>query len=212
MIISDILEISTSKKKIFIDQEFAFVLYKGELRKYGLKKGESIRPEIYQEILQELLPKRAKLRCMNLLKSKDYTKEQLRQKLHQGLYPETVIKEALDYVESFGYIDDLRYATDFIHYNQEYKSRRRIENDLQKKGISKETIIAAWSKWEQQGNEQDEEGQIVKLLEKKRFDGDAADRKETQKIYGFLLRRGFRPETVRKVLGKYNNEMYNLDD
>lgn len=212
MIISDILEISSSKKKIFIDQEFAFVLYKGELRKYGLKKGESIRPEIYQEILQVLLPKRAKLRCMNLLKSKDYTKEQLRHKLRQGFYPETVIEEALDYVASFGYIDDLRYATDFIHYNQEHKSRRRIENDLQKKGISKETIVAAWSKWEQQGNEQDEEGQIIKLLEKKHFDGDAADWKETQKIYGFLVRRGFRPESVRKVLGKYNNEMYNLDD
>ncbi len=212
MIISDILEISTSKKKVFIDQEFAFVLYKGELRKYGLKKEESICPDVYQEIMQVVLPKRAKLRCMNLLKSKDYTREQLHQKLRQGFYPETVIEEALEYVESYGYIDDLRYATDYIYYNQEYKSRRRIENDLQKKGISKEIIVAAWNKWEQQGNEQDEEGQIVKLLEKKHFDMEAADWKETQKIYGFLLRKGFGPETVRKVLGKYNNEMYNLDE
>ena len=212
MVISDIVEISASKKKIFIDQEFAFVLYKGELRKYGLKSGENIRPEIYREITEELLPKRAKLRCMNLLQTKDYTKEQLRQKLRQGFYPETVIEEALGYVASYGYVDDLRYASDFIYYNQEHKSRKRIEIDLLKKGIAKETVLSAWVNWEEQGNVQDEECQIMHLLEKKRFDGNAADAKEMQKIYRFLLRKGFKPEKVRKVLGKYGDEMDNLYD
>jgi len=210
--VSDIVEISSSKKKIFIDQEFAFVLYKGELRKYGLKSGESIRPEIYREITEELLPKRAKLRCMNLLQSKDYTKEQLRQKLQQGFYPEPVIEDALGYVESYGYVDDFRYASDYIYYNQEYKSRKRIENDLLKKGISKETVLAAWSEWEGKGNVQDEEQQIIRCLEKKQFDGRNADMKEMQKIYVFLLRKGFKPETIRNVLGKYNDEMYNPYD
>ncbi len=212
MIISDILEISASKKKIFIDQEFAFVLYKGELRKYGLKEGEVVRAEVYQEIMGELLPKRAKLRCMNLLQSKDYTREQLKQKLRQGFYPEIIIEEALAYVESYGYVDDLRYASDFIYYNQEHKSRRRIESDLQSKGISKEIISEAWLRWEEQGNVQDEESQIMKILDKKHFDCDTVDRKEFQKIYGFLIRKGFRQESVRKALAKYGNELDNLYD
>ena len=187
-------------------------MYKGELRKYGLKCGENIRPETYREITEKILPKRAKLRCMNLLQTKDYTKEQLRQKLRQGFYPETVIEEALEYVASYGYVDDFRYASDFIYYNQEHKSRKRIENDLLKKGISKETVLAAWSEWEEQGNVQDEEQQIMICLEKKQFDWRNADVKDVQKIYGFLLRKGFKPETIRKVLGKYNDEMYNPYD
>ena len=212
MTVSDIVEISASKKKIFIDQEFAFVVYKGELRKYGLKCGENIRPEIYREITEELLPKRAKLRCMNLLQTKDYTKEQLRQKLRQGFYAEATIEEAIEYVSSYGYVDDFRYASDFIYYNQEHKSRKRIENDLLKKGISKETVLAAWAEWEEQGNVQDEERQIMRCLAKKQFNERNADMKEMQKIYGFLLRKGFKAETIRKVLGKYGDEMYNPYD
>lgn len=212
MVVSEILEISAAKKRIIIDQEFAFVLYKGELRKYGLKAGEPIQESIYREIMEELLPKRAKLRCMNLLQTKDYTKEQLRQKLKQGWYPETVIEEALDYVQGYGYVNDLQYASDYIFYQQEFKSRRRIDNDLQKKGISKENIARAWMNWEAQGNSQDEEGQICRLLEKKHFEMGSTDRKEVQKIYGFLLRKGFKADTVRKVLERYGNEIDNPYD
>lgn len=212
MIVTDILEISASKKKVYIDQEFAFVLYKGELRKYGIANGATLRPEIYREIMEEILPKRAKLRCMNLLKSKDYTTMQLQQKLEQGFYPKEIIAEALAYVSSYGYIDDERYAEDFIGYNHECKSKRRIDNDLLKKGVSKEVIVAAWHKWEQKGNSQNEEGQIERLLEKKHFDVVGADWKELQKIYGFLLRKGFDAGRIRKVLEKYNSEMYNLND
>ncbi|MFQ9032927.1 MAG: hypothetical protein ACLR7F_13830 [Waltera sp.] len=35
----------------------------------------------------------------------------------------------------FHYIDDLRYAVDYITYHENSRSRRRIEQDLQGKGI-----------------------------------------------------------------------------
>ena len=202
MIITELVEASSFRVKVYIEQEFAFVLYKGELRKYGLKAGQEIKPEVYGEILGEVLPKRAKLRCMNLLQSKDYTREQLRQKLKQGFYPEEVVEEALDYVASFHYIDDLRFAQDYIHYNELRKSRRRIDMDLLKKGIASDIIAKAWLLWEDAGNEQDEDAQIANLLEKKHFDIETADTKEVQRMYGFLVRRGFDGEKIRKVLFK----------
>ncbi|MGN1146918.1 MAG: regulatory protein RecX [Lachnospiraceae bacterium] len=202
MIVTELVESSSSRVKVYIDQEFAFVLYKGELRKYGLKEGQVIRPEAYEELLHEVLPKRAKLRCMNLLKSRDYTREQLRTKLAQGFYPDEVIEEALAYVASFHYIDDLRYAEDFINCSHTHKSRRRIENDLLKKGIPADTIAKAWNRWEDAGNEQDEEEQIARLLEKKHFDAEHADGKELQRMYAFLARRGFSGEKIRRALLK----------
>ncbi|MDE6127981.1 MAG: recombination regulator RecX, partial [Lachnospiraceae bacterium] len=149
-----------------------------------------------------VLPKRAKQRCLNLIKSRDYTREQLKLKLKQGGYPEQVIEEALDYAASGRYIDDLRYAESFIVCSHEHKSRRRIENDLLQKGVSAETIAAAWLQWEGEGNVQDEEEQIKALLTKKHFNAETADRKELQKMYAFLARKGFDGDKIRRLLLK----------
>lgn len=202
MMITELKEVSSSRVKVYADEQPAFVLYKGELRKYGLKEGEELPPQVYEELLGEVLPKRAKLRCMNLLKSRDYTTMQLRQKLKQGFYPEEVIEEALAYVASFHYIDDLRYAEDFIHYNCDRKSRKRIENDLLNKGISKETIQKAWAEWEAAGNIQDEDAQIEEILLKKHFDASVAEPKDLRKMYAFLMRKGFSADKVQKHLQK----------
>lgn len=202
MIVTRLSEVSASRVKVYIDEQSAFVLYKGELRKYGLREGEPIEKKIYEELVCEVLPKRAKLRCMNLIKSRDYTREQLKLKLKQGGYPEQVIEKALDYAASERYIDDLRYAESFIVCSHERKSRRRIENDLLQKGVSAETIASAWMQWEGEGNVQDEEEQIKALLVKKHFDMETADRKELQKMYAFLARRGFDGDKIRRMLLK----------
>ena len=38
MIVTDIVEFDKKRKKVYIDGEFAFVLYSGELRDYDIKK------------------------------------------------------------------------------------------------------------------------------------------------------------------------------
>lgn len=200
MIVTELAEQSASRVKVEIDGEPAFVLYKGELRKYGIQKGQQLRQEAYEELMKQMLPKRAAMRCMNLLKSRDYTTVQLRRKLEQGGYPKPVIESAIQYVASFHYVDDLRYAVNFINCCQETRSRRRIECDLLKKGLSSDLIQKAWEQWQEQGNEQDEEEQIRCLLEKKHYDRDHADAREMQRIYAFLARRGFDSEKIRKVL------------
>ncbi len=200
MKVTQIVELSKSRSKIYIEQEFAFVLYKGELRLYHVREGEELEERDYRRIMEEVLPKRAKLRAMNLLKSREYTTSQLRAKLARGFYPERVIQEALDYVASFRYTDDLRYAVSYITYNESAKSRRRIEQDLATKGIDKETIASAWIQWEEQGGVQDERSMIEKLLEKKHYSPETADYKEQQKIYAFLMRKGFSGEQIRKAM------------
>ena len=200
MIVTRIEELSKSRSKVYIDQEFAFVLYKGEFRHYHVREGEKLEQSDYETIMKEVLPKRAKLRAMNLLKSREYTTAQLRTKLAQGFYPEPVIEEALSYVASYHYTDDLRYAVSFITYHESSKSRRRLEQDLTAKGIDKETIAKAFLTWEEQGGEQDEQAMIRRLLEKKHFQPAEADYAARQKIYAFLMRKGFSGEAVRKAL------------
>lgn len=202
MLVTQVTELTRSRSKVYIDQEFAFVLYKGELRLYHVKEGKELSPEDYRTIMQEVLPKRAKLRAMNLLQGREYTTSQLRDKLKLGYYPPEIIEEAIDYVAGFHYIDDLRYAIDYITYHESSRSRRRMEQDLQGKGISSDTIERAWLQWQENGGEQDEQAMIRELLRKKHYDPDAPehDWKESRKIYAFLMRKGFSSEQIRKAM------------
>ena len=91
MVVTQISEVSKSRCKVYIDQEFAFVLYKGELRLYKLAEGKEIAQKTYDELMNIVLPKRAKLRAMNLLQKRSYTEKQLRDKLKEGFYPEKIM-------------------------------------------------------------------------------------------------------------------------
>ena len=200
MRVTHIEELSKSRSRIFIDGEFAFVLYKGELRLYHVAVGEELSREDYQIIMGQVLPKRAKLRAMNLLKSREYTTKQLCDKLKKGDYPEEIIKEALDYVERFHYTDDLRYAVNYISGHEATRSRIRIEQDLLNRGIDRATLERAWQEWESRGGIQDEQSMIKELFRKRGYDPARADRKEVQRMGAFLMRRGFSGESVRKAL------------
>lgn len=200
MIVTGIEELSRSRSRICLDESFAFVLYKGELRLYGIAEGEELSEEAYRQIMDEVLPKRAALRCMNLLKNRPYTESQLREKLAQGMYPQECADIALEYVKSYHYVDDRRFAEDYIAGQQEKKSRRVIEQDLMRKGISREMIEEAFLAQEELGNGPDEEALARHWLSKKHFSPEEADFKETQKMAAFLYRKGIGGETIRKVL------------
>ena len=130
--------------------------------------------------------------------------QQLKDKLRQGFYPEEIIEEAVEYVASFHYIDDLRYAEDYITGHEDKRSRKRIEQDLLGKGISREILEQAWQQWEEKGGELNEETMIRKLLEKKHFDGETADWKERQRMYAYLMRKGFSASEISKVISNTN--------
>ena len=200
MVVTKVAELAKNRSKVYIDEEFAFVLYKGELRIYKVRVGQEITEEAYSEITERILPKRAKLRCMNLLKTKSYTRKQLEDKLRDGFYPENIITIALDYVASFGYINDEQYTHDYIEYYKEQRSKSRIMNDLLKKGIDKELFEQVWE--ETIGDEQKdiETAQILKLLEKKKYCDATATYEERQKIFAFLYRKGFKMDAIRNAV------------
>lgn len=198
-IITGIIELSGGRCKVEIDGEFQFVLYRGELRAYQIKEGECVSGDTLREILTEVLPKRAKLRSMNLLKSRTYTERQIREKLRQGFYPEAVIDEAVEYIKSFHYIDDRRYVKDYIVYYSESRSQGRIKQDLIKKGIDRELIDAVYEE-ELEEELPDETVLIHKWLQKKSYDRDCAGYQERQKMGAFLYRKGFSMDKIEKMI------------
>jgi regulatory protein len=200
MLITDITYGPKSRQRIFINEKFAFVLYKGELHRYGISIGAHLPDETYQEIHGQILPKRARNRAFHLIGKRSYTEKQIRQKLIQGEYPIDIIDVTIDYLKSFSYIDDTRYTRDYIEYHLNQKSRIKIRHDLSGKGIPYEITDAIYSEFAACEANDIEAKQISKWLIKKEFDKNTADLKEKQRIFTFLYRKGFTIDTINHFL------------
>lgn len=172
------------------------VLYKREIKTYGLEAGEDLSDATYERILQETLIPRAKRRAMHLLEKQDRTRKNLMDKLRESDYPPEAVDAAVAYVESYHYIDDERYARSYVHFHQEGKSKGRIKQDLMQKGIDRDIIALVLD----EEYETSEDDMIRDLLRKKHYDPETADAKERNKMYRFLLGRGFSSNDISRVL------------
>lgn len=197
MLITQISELDKKRMMIRTEEGTSFVLYKGEVRKLVLQEGEELSAEVYEEIRSEILIKRARKRAMFLLEKMDRTESQLRDKLRQGFYGEDIIEDAISYVKGYHYIDDNRYAKTYVRCQKERKSKRQIKVDLLQKGVDREVVDTAI---ESEYEAQSEQELILKWIEKRHYSIGNSDIKEKQKMYQFLMRKGFRSEDILHIL------------
>ncbi|MCR5596436.1 MAG: recombination regulator RecX [Lachnospiraceae bacterium] len=200
MTVTRIQQINNSRYRVYVDDRVFCVLYKGELKTYGIIEGVEITEETYELIRSEVLASRAKKRAMNLLMKHSFTEHKLREKLLEGDYPEDIVDLALDYVIGYGYVDDRRYVKDYISSHNMDKSIRRITNDLISKGISQDIIREELDAASDTEFAVDEEAQIRHLLHKRHFDMNAADAAQIRKECAYLAGKGFSTEIIRHVM------------
>lgn len=141
--------------------------------------------------------KQAKLKALSLLTDTDRTEEQLRQKLKQKSYEDGVVEQAIDYVKSFGYIDDAKYAQRFVENRKKTKSKQEISAMLSQRGVKRELIAEALDTCY---TSEDAIEAIRYLAEKKHYSPEENSDKEKKKIYDYLLRKGFYYEDIRQVI------------
>ena len=130
---------------------------------------------------------KAKKRALILLTDMDRTEKELRDRLKKAGYSEDTIARTMEYVRSFGYIDDRKYAEKFIDFAKGKKSRVRIAYDLQQKGVPRDVIDEAFESAE----EWDEKNLIRTLAEKKLRSMDTSDPASYTKVASYLARKGF---------------------
>ncbi|MDE7436375.1 MAG: recombination regulator RecX [Lachnospiraceae bacterium] len=187
MVITSIEPCQSNRYKVCMEDGTHLILYKGEVRRYHLSESMELSQSTYEELFYEVLGKRVKKRAMALLEKQDRTEAGLRRKLAEGDYPEQLIEDAIAYVKKYHYIDDRRYAQNYVSYHQQGRSRLRLKQDLMKRGVPSQIAECVLEEM----YEQQEEAKILRLLQKKNYDPENADRKEQQRIYGYLARAGF---------------------
>ena len=175
----------------------AFPLYRSELLHYGLEEGGELGEEEYREIMDKTLPAIRISIALRLLERMDRTEAQLRRKLSELRYPEEIVEEAIAYVKSFHYLDDARYARQYIESRRETESLRQMRSALAQRGIGRSLLEEILQETEPPR----EEEQISRWLAKRQFHPDEADEKERERMYRFLLRKGYSWEAVRRAVG-----------
>lgn len=145
---------------------------------------------------------KARKKAMRLLEHMNRTEKGLYEKLRESFSQEAA-QDALEYVKSFGYINDLRYAQTYISGRIQKKSRQKIFQELFQKGIDRETAETAWTS-ETEFEEPDERELIRQEIQKKYEKGTVLEDKEMRRLYGYLVRRGFKNGDIFRVLEELN--------
>ena len=194
MIVTSIESHTKTKVKVCLDNRTDFRLYKKEISKYDIKVGREL--DNYDEILRDTLIPRAKRRAMHLLEKMDRTYKEIETKLKQNGYPREAIDKAIEYVASYNYINDERYACSYVRSYKDCRSKNRIMQDLYHKGIDKELIDNAL----EEEYTTDENELIRSYIRKRNYNSSNATDKERSKMYRFLMGKGFNYDTISKYL------------
>lgn len=185
------------KYRVTFDNGVTCLLYRKEAARLSIAEGTVITEEEYHELIYDIVGKRAKKRALHLLEQMDRTTQQLREKLQANEYPFECIEEAIKYVESFHYLDDARYAENYVRFSQEKMSKMQLRRKLGQKGIERNLIEKALEEYQS-----DELVQIEQLVRKRKYVPGNSDEKEFQRTYQYILRRGFKSSDILKVMKK----------
>ena len=138
----------------------------------------------------------AREKALVLLTDMDRTESGLRERLLRSGFSLEAAQDAVEYVRGCGYLDDERYARHYVEVMQGTRSRRRMEYDMTKKGLSRELIEAAM----ESAGPRDERPLIRSLAEKKARHLDLSDPKSRMKLAAYLGRQGFQSADILSVL------------
>ena len=186
--------------KVKIDAEgVTFALYKSDLKKYDIKEGE-LEEDIFNEILTEILPKRALDRSLKIITGRDMTEGMIKDKLKEDLYPSDIIDSVIERLKQERLINDERFIRGFIEGKSSKKSKRDIMVALSSKRVDMNLAERIYAELFEEGSLSDERELIIKLLEKRHYDFENADFEEKQKQIRYLLGKGFSYDSIHSAL------------
>ena len=166
---------------------------------YGLEEGAEISASVLS-LIREQLRKEILHESGILLGGRDYTEKRLTEKLLERDYPEDLVQEAVQSLKEARYLDDRRFAEQYLSAHLSDRSIARIRQDLAQRGVDNKLIDEAVSACSMEEIQEEELAQIRQLLKKRHYDPESADYAEQQKTAAFLYRRGFDAGLIRKAM------------
>lgn len=188
---------------VFVDGQFVIGVGETVAADLSLRVGREITPERLREIAGAEEVHKATESALGLLEVRARAKREIQTRLTQKGYDENVIAQAIEKLARLGLIDDAQFAAQWVEAKTRIGGsrpvgKRRLSSELFGKGVAKDQIEEAIG----QVSAADELA-LARAAAQKKVRVVPTEREalqsERQKLMGFLQRRGFGWEIVKRV-------------
>ncbi|MEL3962395.1 recombination regulator RecX [Lysinibacillus endophyticus] len=190
---------------IYLDEKYAFAVDESTLIKFGLTKGKILEPFDIEEINYEDEIAKAFNRAIQYLSFQMRSEYEVKKKLLDAGFGESVVFEAIRKLEKIGLLNDETYSKALLETRKKTakKGPRAIKQDLIKKGIDKETqkkVLDSFTYEEQVKIAMDLAEKTVRANNKK------TPMQIKQKVQDVLLRKGYSYSVLNEILDQIHIE------
>lgn len=187
---------------VFLDGEYAFGLHQDLLFRVNLHTGDELTHEQVEQFQYEDQILAAKEAAFHLLKFRERSTEEIRDRLRKKQYSAKVIDEVIQHLVDKDFLNDQHFAEMFAEDQLARKNigPMRLRAELQKKKLPKQLIEHTIEKTYQKYDirEQAEQAAAKKRKTLKNVDAETAYRRLTN----YLARRGFSWEVISDVVNR----------
>ncbi|MCM1363797.1 MAG: recombination regulator RecX [Faecalibacterium sp.] len=183
-----------NKVHIYVDCEYRMTVDRDFIAAARYYENCEINDEELAELEVQVSSRRAFNKAVDLLSRRDHASGELLVKLRQKGYADGA-QEAIEKLTEYGYIDDWRFAENYAAELQRLKGfgKRRIEQELYKKGVSRDIISQVTDSIESDSDE------LADLLERKYGRYLDTEKGITKAING-LVRMGYGYSEIKAAL------------
>lgn len=203
MIIERIVKKGKNDVTIHINDDHFLILAVEVFLKSGLKKGDNLDEDRFSYLIEQNKLFHIKQKAFRLLGRRQHSIFELKTKLWRKDYEQKLIDSVLTDLKDNGYLNDDDFIREFVAAKSKSKnwSIRRIKSELIKRGISSKQIELALKEQPIDSDEENAAGLAKKkyeMLLKRDLDQNTLK----QKLFNYLLSKGFDYELVKNVCDK----------
>lgn len=142
-----------------------------------------------------------------LLKYRNRTEKEIREKLKKKKYPPDTAENVVNKLKDLKFVDDKKFAEEFTKYNLEKgKGIILIRLELLRKGIAREILDPAIEEFKP-SREQEYENAKILFYKKLKSCRKLPVEKIYSRISGHLARKGFSVETINRLFSEWKGEL-----
>lgn len=187
-----------NRYNIYVDGEYSFSTDSEDVIEFGIKIDNEYDEASIKELIHNCQYKKAFNDACRILSARPKTRMEMENKLKLK-YDDAVIDEVVKKLQEYDYLNDTEFVRLWVEERKRLKpaGKKKIANELRAKGIEKQVVDEAIEQLIP-----DDLDTAVDIIKKRisRAGGAPEDRKSIQKLYRYLLYRGFDYDTIHRAL------------
>jgi len=190
---------TAGRYNVFVDDQYAFSLDELQLAAARIKKGDAISAERLARLKNDSDFGKNYVRALDLISRRMRSEKEIRDYAFRKNWTRENTEKVVARLREKGYLNDAEFARSFVRSRANLRnfSRRKMEMELAKKGISKNIRDEVLN----DNDDFDEAKSLQNLIAKKRGNYD-----DERKFVAYLARQGFNYDDIKTALNENREE------